>query len=200
MIVALLLAAGTGQRFDPSGQQNKLLQTLANGQSVIAQSARNLLALVPELLVVTRASNDQTSQALADLPFTQVVCPQARLGMGASLACGASACLRLQQQGRPIDGLIVALADMPFVQPATIAALLRALEQGAQVAAPFYAGQRGNPVAFNAQLLPRLQTLSGDQGARNILKDFTLCKIPVDDQGILKDIDEPHDLPPKGNP
>ncbi|HEV7816123.1 MAG TPA: nucleotidyltransferase family protein, partial [Janthinobacterium sp.] len=39
--VGILLAAGRGRRFDPSGLQNKLLQPLAQGEPVVAASARN---------------------------------------------------------------------------------------------------------------------------------------------------------------
>ncbi|MGV7246924.1 molybdopterin-guanine dinucleotide biosynthesis protein MobA, partial [Caballeronia sp. M23-90] len=42
----ILLAAGYGSRFDPSGLHNKLLATLPDGTPVVFQSARRLLSAV----------------------------------------------------------------------------------------------------------------------------------------------------------
>ena len=42
-IVGVLLAAGRGARFDPSGTHNKLEQTLANGDMLAVAAAKNLL-------------------------------------------------------------------------------------------------------------------------------------------------------------
>ena len=44
-------------------------------------------------------------------------------------------------RARTADGCIVALADMPFIQPASILAVRRALEAGASIAVPSVEGQ-----------------------------------------------------------
>jgi len=89
---------------------------------------------------------------------------------------------------------VVALADMPWVRPQTIASLAAAIRAGAGIAQPLYRGQRGNPVAFSRRYLPQLQRLSGDQGARALLKTEAVEQIAVDDPGIVRDIDTPADL------
>jgi molybdenum cofactor cytidylyltransferase len=107
--------------------------------------------------------------------------------MGASLVCALNAT-------REASGWLIALADMPYVLPATITALIREVEAGADIAVPTYQGRRGNPVAFSRAHLPNLQKLSGDQGARGLLRAHTVVEVAVDDAGILKDIDTADDL------
>jgi molybdenum cofactor cytidylyltransferase len=83
---------------------------------------------------------------------------------------------------------------MPHVRESTIQALADALAGGAVIAAPVCGGRRGNPVAFGAACLPELLALSGDEGARHILKRHTIAEVAVDDPGIFQDIDQPSDL------
>ena len=63
-------------------------------------------------------------------------------------------------------------------------------------AVPTMGGKRGHPVGFSALYRARLQALSGDIGAREILKaDANFVEeICVDDAGIFVDIDTPADL------
>ena len=112
-------------------------------------------------------------------------------GLGASLAAGV-------RHSREADGWIVALGDMPFISPATFTAVAAALRKGAVIAAPVHHGSRGHPVGFAASLVADLEAIDGDEGARSVLlrhrADISL--IEVDDGGITRDIDTPHDLQP----
>ena len=85
---------------------------------------------------------------------------------------------------------------LPFVQPATIHKLVRALRDGALLAVPMYAGQRGNPVAFSAALRGELSGASGDAGAREVIKlhAHQMMQIACEDPGVLRDIDTREDL------
>lgn len=185
----ILLAAGRGSRFDPAGARNKLLQALPGGERVAAASARALLAAVPRVVAVVRPEDAVTASLLRGVGCEVIACPDAGSGMAASLVCGI---LHAQHA----QGWLIALADMPFVRPATMTALVRAVEQGgdAAIAAPIHDGQRGNPVAFGRAHLPGLLALAGDQGARSILKNNPVNEITVDDPGILQDIDIPSDI------
>ena len=188
-LTGILLAAGRGKRFDPSGVQNKLLQPLdgAGGDSVLAASAKNMLAALPRVLAVVRPGDDQVAALLGGLGCEVRVCADADLGMGESLTTAI-------EHTRGAEGWVIALGDMPWVRPATIAALAAAVEGGARIAAPVYQGRRGNPVAFGAFHLPLLLALSGDQGARAILKSHAVSELVVDDPGVVRDIDTPGDL------
>lgn len=70
-------------------------------------------------------------------------CPQAELGMGASLACGVCAAAEA-------DAWLIALADMPYVSPAPIA-----IRQHNSTLA-HHQGQRGHPVGFKRTFYPKL--------------------------------------------
>lgn len=187
-VVGILLAAGSGSRFDPSGARYKLLQALPGGEAVVAASARALLAALARVVAVVRAQDSATAGLLRELGCEVVVCERAGEGMAASLVCGV-------RHAQDADGWLIALADMPYVQPATMAALARAVApDGAAIAAPVHGGRRGNPVAFGRAHLPALLALEGDQGARSILKNNPVNELAVDDPGILQDIDTPSDI------
>lgn len=185
-IVGLLLAAGRGRRFDPAGIQSKLLQTLptAAGRTVLASAAATLAAALPVCIVLRPDVPEQIAQ-IAEYPWVQ--CANADDGMAASLAYGV-------QQTQAAAGWVIALADMPYVESATIQALATALRQGADIAAPTFQGRRGNPVGFSRLHLPRLLALRGDQGARSLLQSFPVVEVALDDPGIHQDIDTVADI------
>ncbi len=188
----LLLAAGRGLRFDPAGNQNKLLQITANGQLVSENSARNLLAVLPDSLAILSATSsintlELLSSTLQKTGCRLTVCPNAEQGMAASLVHGL-------QQSADYAGWIIALADMPYIKPDSIKKLLHTMQAGTDIGVLVYQGQRGNPVGFSRKYLDQLLALSGDQGARKLLQQHLVTEIAVDDPGILHDIDVPEDL------
>lgn len=185
----ILLAAGRGSRFDPTGARSKLMQPLRDSESIAAASARNLLTVLPSVLAVVRPDGSAISQQLRALGCRVTVCETADEGMAASLVHALS-------EARDARGWIIALADMPYVQPNTIRVLVEAVERGAHIAVPTYEGRRGNPVAFDRTHLDHLLALRGDAGARHLLRTFPVIEVATDDPGIAQDIDTPDDLPP----
>lgn len=181
----ILLAAGNGSRFDPAGVDNKLLAIPGDlQQAVVFVAASNMLQTVPVLAVCrTRLLVPELTAA----GCTALICADAGLGMSASLKYGV-------QHAAQAQGWIIALGDMPYVKPSTYAGLLAALKDGVDIAVPVYQGQRGNPVAFSRRHLSRLMALEGDRGARQLLKEFPVREIPVNDPGIHRDIDTRDDL------
>lgn len=196
----ILLAAGKGQRFDASGVRNKLLQPLSSGMTVAATSAQNLCSALPRSLAVLSArtsalsaTSDELAAVLSEAGCEIIVCAPAASdapdGMARSLVHG------LLHTPDDCAGWVIALADMPYVQAASILALVQALRDGAGIAVPVHQGRRGNPVGFSREYLPQLLALTGDQGARGLLKTYLVTEVMVDDSGIFKDIDVPQDLP-----
>jgi molybdenum cofactor cytidylyltransferase len=191
--VGILMAAGRGRRFDPAGNRNKLLQTLAQagGDAVVAASARKLLAAVPHVIAVVPPDDGGVAALLASLGCDVTVCADADSGMAASLVHAVRHSLYLAPAG-----WLVALGDMPHVAPSTLRLLAAALQAGAPIAAPVLGGRRGNPVGFGAIHRDALLALQGDQGARRLLQTCPVTEIAVTDPGIFHDIDTPADLPP----
>ncbi len=184
-VVGLLLAAGAATRFG----SDKLRHELPHGVSLAVQAARHLKTAVPRVVAVVRPGADATAQALAAEGCEITVCERAAEGMGASLSGAAKA-------AGDADGYLVALADMPFVRPSSIAAVRDALAAGALIAAPYFRARRGHPVGISGSLRAELEQLSGDEGARKILavRENELVKVPVGDPGVVRDIDRPEDL------
>ena len=184
-IVAILLAAGAGARFGG----DKLLHPMPDGVAIAAHAARNLLAAGMDVTAVVRPGDFALADMLEQEGCVVTVCRDALRGMGASLAHG----IRTE---RDAEGWVVALADMPGIAPATIAAVAAALDEGALIVAPKYRDQRGHPVGFGAALRDELLLLDGDQGARTILDKHrdSLHLMECEDAGVLYDIDRKSDV------
>ncbi|MBK5967537.1 MULTISPECIES: nucleotidyltransferase family protein [Thiorhodovibrio] len=177
MPVGVLLAAGSSQRFG----SDKRLHRLPDGTPMAVQSARTLQRALPRVLAVVREA-DEVADRLAAEGLEVILCPAAINGMGHSIACGVAA-------SADADGWLIALADMPWIQPQSITAVATALAEGAAIARPVYAGQQGHPVGFSAAFGPALQGLQGDQGARHLLRRAALTEVPCPDPGVLRDLD-----------
>lgn len=191
-IVGILLAAGQGARFGGG----KLMAPLpaashgvAAGTPIGVASAAHLVAALGEVVAVVRPRDHALHEALAGAGARIVECARADEGMGVSLAHAVTA-------ASDADGWVVALADMPWLAPASIDVVASALREGAPLAAAAYRGQRGHPVAFGAALGPALRALTGDEGARAVVSAHRaqLRLLDVDDPGVLRDVDRPDDL------
>lgn len=187
MIQGLLLAGGAGLRFGA----NKLLCPLADGCAIGVSAARHLAQGLPQSLGVVRSGDEELARRLREEGLDVVYCRDSAHGLGHSIVCGVTASAQA-------GGWVLALADMPYIRPATIAAVAGAIEGGAEIAVVEYRGQRGHPVGFGAPLRAQLLQLRGDTGARDLIARHPgrVVRIPVDDPGIVQDIDTPDDLHP----
>jgi molybdenum cofactor cytidylyltransferase len=191
-VVGILLAAGRGSRFGG----DKLIAPLRTaalgvpaGTPLGVAAARNLVAALPDSVAVVRPGDDALSRLLAATGVRLVECASADDGMGTSLACGVAA-------AADADAWVVALADMPWIDPATIVKVADALRAGANITAPALRGRRGHPVGFSRLHHAALAALTGDLGARGVVEANTanIVQIDSDDAGILADVDRPQDL------
>jgi len=182
-IVGILLAAGSASRF--GGE--KLLAPLPAGTPIGVAALEHLAAVVDTVVAVVRPHDDALAAALAARGARVTMCPRAAEGMGVSLAWGIRAA--------PIAAAwLIALADMPWVQPATMARVVDAVRRGAPIAAPRRQGRRGHPVGFAAERYAELIALSGDEGAKPVLARHHVALIDTEDAGILRDVDTRQDL------
>ena len=184
----IVLAAGQGSRFGAA--THKLAQALGE-TSVLAATIGHALASGLHVVVVTTASfaaTARSSVAARDVVVLPEVGsgPAGSLGMGASIAAGVNC--------RPhAHGWLVLPGDMPTVQPASLQAVARGLDDHPVVYAQ-HRGRRGHPVGFAAELYSELAALSGDEGARRLIARYPAYGLELDDPGVLVDIDTPHDL------
>jgi molybdenum cofactor cytidylyltransferase len=201
-VVGLLVAAGRGRRFAAASQAHgeakpdKLLAPI-DGRPVARHALETLQATCDAVIAVVRPDACAAlREALAGARI--VVCAEADLGMGHSLASAARAA------GDEVhDALLVLPADMPWVEVATVRTIADAARAGdaparaRRIVVPALPdGRRGHPVAFGAMHRAALERLEGDRGARGLLDTWPLEVVTVDDAGILRDVDTPSDLPP----
>lgn len=175
-VVAVLLAAGRGERFGA----NKLAARLA-GQPLALHAARTLAGLPFAHRVAVHAAG---TPPLALLGFREVLLDPPGAPQSRSIALGVAEARRLGARA-----VLVALADMPLVPAAHVAALVEAFE-GTPVAT--LAGAVPMPPAiFGRAAFPLLLALSGDRGARDLLRRADTLAL---DPALALDIDTPADL------
>ena len=186
-IGAVVLAAGASSRM---GEPKQLLRF--GEQTVLGQTMNNLRgSRVEQIVLVLGAAAQTIARQTATDGIKVVVNEQFREGMGSSLRTGLAA---LHPE---IDAALVVLADQPFMRPATLDRLIdRYIESGAQIAIPTHRGFRGNPVLLDRSVFAEVMALTGDIGCRAIFGSHTegIVRVPVDDIGILLDIDSKADF------
>ncbi len=183
----MLLAAGRGTRFGGDKLRARLSGG-SDGPTIGAAAGRHLIEALPTSVGIVRVGDKALVAELLAVGLRIVECANADDGMGASLACGVRAT-------HDAHGWVVALGDMPWIDPATIRAVAAAIASGASIAAPSFRGTRGHPVGFGRGHVHALCALTGDAGARSIVERerASVTLIDVDDAAVLRDIDTPGD-------
>ena len=189
-MVGILLAAGFSRRF---GSVDKLLQPLPDGRSMAITAAEILIKAIPTSIAVLRPENKVLAELLLSVGLKVVFCDDSEQEMADSLATAIRFSASFEAAN---DGFVIALADMPYIQSATISAVAAKLSSGASIVIPTYNGQRGHPVGFAAKFRHELENLHGDEGARSVIKRHPdeVELLQCDDAGILADIDTQADL------
>lgn len=192
---AIVLAAGAGSRFGGG----KLLAPWRGGVLLDGALAAAFASPVRSVSVVWGADPVVADAASA---FAERTGEPARLRLvyAARHADGLSASLAAGLAALPADarGAFVFLGDMPRIASGLTTRMAEAFAGGAAAVAPEFDGQRGHPVLFGPLLWPRLQALSGDRGAGELLRGLgeTLALVPAPDDGVLFDVDRREDLSP----
>ena len=187
LTVGVLLAAGASSRMLGD---DKLLREI-DGQSLLRRSALSMLKSDLEyVFVAIGAGSDVHRNALDDLPVEIVEVTDAAQGMSASIRSAIAAI--------PADTrvIVLGLADMPDITPDHYNALLAAHDpkQNNFIVRPITpTGKRGNPVLFDIRFKQNLLSITGDEGARDIVKSMPefVCEIAMMDDAVTCDLDTP---------
>jgi molybdenum cofactor cytidylyltransferase len=184
---AVILAAGTSTRM---GTVKQLLSL--DCRPLLQHVLDNVRASgVKEIILVLGFSAEAIRREIEAENVRVVVNQNYQRGMGTSLRAGLSA---VDQQA---EGALIVLADQPFVRPATLDHLIAEHQRSKpQIVIPTYRGFRGNPVLLDRSVFPEVMALDADMGCRAIFGDHPhgILKVPVDDVGILLDIDRKSDF------
>jgi len=187
MISAILLAAGESRRM---GSPKALLHY--QGQTFIERICTAFLtAGVDELIVVLGARAEEIGRALPAHPaLRSVVNSRYFQGQLSSLMVGIGA---LAPES---EAAIVNLVDHPLVSSETIKAVIDSFRAAPlPIVIASYQGKRGHPVLFSSQVYGEILAAPLDQGAKVVVRKdpARVREIPLDDPGILADIDTPKD-------
>ena len=194
LIAALVLAAGKASRYRAAGgaAPTKLVADYRGKPLVRWAVEAALAARTRPVTVVTGHARAEVEAALAGLDVRFVHNPDFAEGLSTSLRAGLAAL------GAEVAGAVVLLGDMPDAAAQTIDALIDAfVAADADAAIPVFAGARGNPGLLGRALFARAAQLTGDEGARGLLRGLEparLLSVSVADAGIGRDIDTPDDL------
>jgi molybdenum cofactor cytidylyltransferase len=187
---AIVLAGGAGTRFGG----RKLTAAWRGGRLIDGALAAAFAAPARAVTVVTGADPGVVEAAQA---FAARAGETARLRLvhAQDHTEGMAATLRAGVASLPADtsGVFVFLGDMPLIPRGVAAALAEALTPGKLAAVPTFGGRRGHPALFHASTFPALRGLTGDQGARSMLRDLgdKLAETPAPGDGVLFDVDTP---------
>jgi molybdenum cofactor cytidylyltransferase len=182
-IALAILAAGRASRFGG----DKLVANL-NGTPLGTTFAREMrgIRFGLRIAICNPAQKDLTT-AFAALDYRIIANDDPDSGLSRSVSLAAVAAMESDA-----DGLLICLADMPFVTRDHVCALItrfHALE--GQTIASTSGNTAMPPALFGRNSWPRLCELSGDAGARDMLKG---CVLVPADAAILADIDTRDDL------
>ncbi|QDK83552.1 nucleotidyltransferase family protein [Spirosoma sp. KCTC 42546] len=166
-IATIILAAGASTRL--GGQPKQLLTH--NGKTLIRQIADAALSLQSGPVIAILGSNyEQIQPELADLPLQVVLNPNWPEGMASSLKFGLKALI-----DEPVDAFLVVLTDQPYVTTDLLQELITTQQQtGRGIVACRYgeAGHLGVPALFDIRYGSEFMQLSGDIGARKLIKQY----------------------------
>jgi molybdenum cofactor cytidylyltransferase len=182
MISGIVLAAGRSARL---GRPKQLLP-LAD-QPLLTHVLRAAAASrLDEIILVLGHEAAAIAAAAGDWGQRVVVNPDYPTGQGSSVRAGIAAV-----DPRAAAALVL-LGDQPGVGPAIVDAVIAGYRaSGGAIVVPIYGQVRGNPVLFDRSLFPELASLTGDEGARGIVRAHAaaVVEVPVGDGPPPRDVD-----------
>jgi len=188
-IAALVLAAGQSRRM---GNANKLTIEV-DGTPMIARVVDAVLqSRAEQIIVVTGHERARIEEALSGRDVELVHNPDYAEGIGASVRTGVAAL------GDDVDGVLIALGDMPWVSAEVIDRLVDAFTPDGELSIfiPMFGKKRGNPVLWSSQHFPELLALTGDVGGQAVFHDHpaAICYVDVETASVNIDADTPEAL------
>lgn len=185
--IGIVLAAGQSKRYG----SDKRLALLPEGQTLL-HATLNLAQRHFTHTVLVLGHNDKSHELEIPNAVTIVHAPEAQIGLGTSIASAFQYLLDTQSDA---ETAAVLLGDMPWIQDNTVERL-KQKANASTIVRPIFQGQVGHPVFFGNAFWRDLSALSGDDGAKSVVRRHReACGfVDVDDVGVLKDVDRPEDL------
>lgn len=187
-VVGVLLAAGAGSRF--GGGVPKQLQPFRGAPLLSWPLAALRDGGVERVVIVlgARAAEVAAGAALGDAEVVR--CEGWAEGLSASLRAGVAA-------AAGADAVVIALADQPLLDAGAVARVIAArAPMDLDALRATYAGTPGHPMLLESSTFPAIAALTGDAGARELLRDpaTRVGLVACDGLGRPDDADTPEAL------
>lgn len=185
-VSGVILAAGGSIRL---GRPKQLL--ILDGEPIVRIVVRHALASrLAEVILVLGSDLDEVALAVGALGQRNVYNPAFAKGQSTSMRAGLSAV------SPKSDAVLFLLGDQPEVGTNVIDALVGSFEQtGSTIVQPVYGGTPANPVLIARTLFSELEQVTGDLGARSVVKRHaaSVLRVPVSDGSPPGDVDTDED-------
>jgi molybdenum cofactor cytidylyltransferase len=172
MIAGVVLAAGRSSRL---GQPKQLLPH--RGRPLLEWALAAMSASRVERVYVVLGHDAERVRREVDLHGARIVVNERYAeGLSTSLHAGLAAL------GPEVEAAVVAVGDQPLLGPEAVDALLAAhAATGAAIVAADYGDHRGTPLLLHRSVWPLARQITGDQGARALLRAYpgTVATVPV---------------------
>jgi len=189
-VAAIVLAAGASTRMAP---RHKLLVEGPDGRPMVARVVDHIVASPARpVIVVTGHRDAEIRAALAGRDVRFVYAEHHAAGLAESLKAGLAA---LPEEA---VAALICLGDMPLVEATDISRIIAAYDpdEGRLIVVPTHDGQPGNPVLWDRGFIPEMMQLTGDTGARALLRRHAdaIAEVAMDTDAVLRDFDTPESL------
>lgn len=185
MVTGVILAAGQARRM---GEPKQLLH-LGGKPMVWHVAATACLANFYEVMVITGAYGDQVGEAIKDLPVKIINNEQWADGQSTSVKKA------VQSVNPKSQAVAFLLADQPLIDVILMKEVIETYQvTKSSIIMPRTLNKPGNPVLFDLKVWrPALLQLSGDEGARQIIRKNQGCIQYVEelDEKKFLDVDTP---------
>lgn len=182
-LAVIVLAAGRASRF---GKPKQLARF--HGKTLLGLTVDLAQELSDQVLLVTGAYSDQVNQAFKTYSLKRIYNPYWMEGMGSSIVTGVNS---LDEETKAV---LIMLADQPLTTKSHLINLVSTWSKHKTwAAATYYDSTFGVPAVFDERAFDELGMLSGDIGARQILRqhreqvhgvepDFALIDVDTEEQ------------------
>ena len=186
-VYAIVLSAGMSTRM---GSPKQLLPF---GDRTVLQRIVDVLlrADLAGVVVVLGHRAEAVRESLAGRPVDFCLNPDYREGMFSSVRCGLSAL------PPGANAALIVLGDQPQIDAEVVRRVVAAYREGEKgIVIPTFEGGRGHPALVDlGRYRDEIFELSGEAGLKPVMRGHPedTLELPVDEAGILRDIDTPED-------
>jgi len=161
MISAILLAAGKSERMNG---ENKLIKKI-QGVPTIKHSINNILAsYIDELIIVLGYQKEIVEKHIDKNKKIKIVFNKNyKSGMSSSIKAG------LNKLSIKTKSFFICLGDMPMIKHDVYNLIIKSRDKN-EIIVPTYNEQQGNPILFDKSMKEKIMVITGDVGAKKILK------------------------------